>query len=108
MIRIVSQIWHYYIMPVNQEQVCVCACACVCMCMVVCVCVCVCVHARTSVCVCVCVWVWVCIHNSYKTQESTEFITQRPLAVAPSLREGTTKGMRVINSVDPCVLKCNF
>ena len=28
--------------------------------------------------------------------------------MAPEQREGTTKGLRVINSVDPCVLKSNF
>ena len=28
--------------------------------------------------------------------------------MAPSLRSGATKGLRVINSVDPCVLKSNF
>ena len=28
--------------------------------------------------------------------------------MAPDRSEGTTKGLRVINSVDPCVLKSNF
>ena len=29
--------------------------------------------------------------------------------IAPSLRLGTTaQGLQVINSVDPCVLKCNY
>ena len=28
--------------------------------------------------------------------------------MAPERREGATKGLRVINSVDPCVLKSNF
>ena len=37
-----------------------------------------------------------------------EFITLRPL-VAPSLRSGATaQGLRVINSVDPCVLESNY
>ena len=37
-----------------------------------------------------------------------EFITRRPCAVVPERSKGTTKGLRVINSVDPCVLKSNF
>ena len=37
-----------------------------------------------------------------------EFITQRPWAVAPEQSEGATKGLRVINYIDTCVLKCNF
>ena len=37
-----------------------------------------------------------------------EFITRRAWAVAPERSEGTTKGLRVINSVDPCVLKSNL
>ena len=44
----------------------------------------------------------------FKTQGSTEFITRRPWAVAPEQNEGATKGLRVINSVDPFVLKSNF
>ena len=28
--------------------------------------------------------------------------------MAPEQSEGATKGLRVINSVDPCVLKSNF
>ena len=28
--------------------------------------------------------------------------------MAPERSEGATKGLRVINSVDPCVLKSNF
>ena len=28
--------------------------------------------------------------------------------MVPEQSEGTTKGLRVINSVDPCVLKSNF
>ena len=28
--------------------------------------------------------------------------------MVPKQSEGTTKGLRVINSVDPCVLKSNF
>ena len=44
----------------------------------------------------------------FKTQGSTKFITLRPL-VAPSLRSGAAaQGLRVINSVDPCVLKSNY
>ena len=44
----------------------------------------------------------------FKTQGSTKFITLRPL-VAPSLRSGATaQGLRVINSVDPCVSKSNY
>ena len=43
-----------------------------------------------------------------QTQGSTEFITQRPWVVAPEQSEGTTKGLKVINSVDLCVLKSNF
>ena len=35
-----------------------------------------------------------------KTKGSTEFITQRPWAVAPKRSEGATKGLRVINYVD--------
>ena len=37
-----------------------------------------------------------------------EFITRRPWAVALEGSEGTTKGLRVINFVDPCVLKSNL
>ena len=37
-----------------------------------------------------------------------EFIIQRPWAVALKQSEGTTKGLRVINSVIPCVLKSNL
>ena len=44
----------------------------------------------------------------FKTQGTTEFITLRPL-VAPERSEGATaQGLRVINSVDPCVLKSNL
>ena len=44
----------------------------------------------------------------FKTQGSTEFITLRPL-VAPSLCSGATaQGLRVMNSVDSCVLKSNY
>ena len=44
----------------------------------------------------------------FETQGSMEFITLKPL-VAPSLRLGATaQGLRVINSVDPCVLKSNY
>ena len=35
-----------------------------------------------------------------KTKGSTEFITQRPWAVAPERSKGATKGLRVINYVD--------
>ena len=35
-----------------------------------------------------------------KTEGSTEFITRRPLAVAPEGSEGATKGLRVINYID--------
>ena len=37
-----------------------------------------------------------------------EFITRRPLAVAPERSEGATKGLRVINYVVPCVLMSNL
>ena len=44
----------------------------------------------------------------FKTQRSTEFITPRPL-VMPSLCLGSTaQGLKVINFVDPCVLKSNY
>ena len=39
---------------------------------------------------------------------STEFTTWRPWAVEPQQSEDATKGLRVINSVDPSVLKSNF
>ena len=41
----------------------------------------------------------------FKTQGSTEFITQKPWTVAPKQSEGVTKRLRVINSV---VLKSNY
>ena len=37
-----------------------------------------------------------------KHMGSTEF---RPRAISPKQREGATKGLRVINSVDSCVFK---
>ena len=44
----------------------------------------------------------------FKTRGSTEFITFRPLVVS-SLCSGTTaQGLRVTNSVDPCVLRSNY
>ena len=44
----------------------------------------------------------------FKTQGTTWFITLSPL-VAPSLCSGATaQGLRVINSIDPCVLKSNY
>ena len=44
----------------------------------------------------------------FKSKGAMEFITLRPL-VAPLLCSGTTaKGLRVINSIDPCVLKSNY
>ena len=30
------------------------------------------------------------------------------MAVVPERSEGATKGLRIINPVDPCVLKSNF
>ena len=44
----------------------------------------------------------------FKTQGFTEFITGRPWAVVPEQSKDTTKGLKVINSVDPCVLKSSF
>ena len=44
----------------------------------------------------------------FKTQGSTESIIRRPWAVARGTIKGTIKGLRVINSVDRCVLKSNF
>ena len=42
-----------------------------------------------------------------KTEGSTEFITRRPWAVVPERSEGATKVLRVINYVDPSVLRFN-
>ena len=49
------------------------------------------------------------LHNSLisKHRDLTEFITQRPWAVVSEQSEGTTKGLRVVNSIDHCVLKSN-
>ena len=47
------------------------------------------------------------IIKNFKTQGFTQFITQRPWVVVPKQSDGTTKSLRVINSVNPCVLKFN-
>ena len=52
------------------------------------------------VCLCLCMHLVSIYRLKLKTEESTEFITQRPWAVAPERSEGATKGLRVINYVD--------
>ena len=53
-------------------------------------------------------YVYSLIKLDFKTQVSTEVINLK-LLVAPSLCLSTTaQDLRIINSVDPCVLKSNY
>ena len=49
---------------------------------------------------CECLPSWLIYRLNLKIKGSTEFITQRPWAVAPERSEGATKGLRVINYVE--------
>ena len=51
------------------------------------------------------------LYNNYlnfKTEWSMEFMTRRPCVVVPSLHSGANNSLRVINCIDPSVLKFNF